>query len=217
MNQKPASLGWAAKLAFGALLAGSAGALYFATTAALADVTLLQARWQITQWQKTPQLGPTAIEWGQARNALVAAQRWTPGEGQIYENLGYLYALRAISSRGIPELEQAMLAETIGNYRAAVTRRPMSPYAWANLALALYLKGSEPALMWQAYDRAYLYGQKERSVLQTLGEIGFKHWDTAGEVRQSQLLALVANALESHRELLRAAALRHGRAKVLAP
>jgi len=173
------------------ILLGAGASLYFAVSAAFSDAASLQARWQISQWQADERLKPKPAELGRVRNDLLAALRWTPGDPQIHESLGYLSGVRAAGARAIPELEQAMLEESIADYRTAITLRPMSAYAWANLALAMHLKGGEQEALWAAYDHAYLYGNRETGVQRILAEVGFSHWDEAGAERQGQLVHMI--------------------------
>ena len=193
------------------LACAAVASLYVGLRAALADTLMLRARWQLTQWQQTGVTAVPAIDWGMARNDLVKALQWAPGDPQIREGLGYLYALRAINSRAIPELESAMLDQAIAYYRAAIVRRPMSPHPWANLALALHYRNAEAASLWQAYDRAHQYGQREAAVQRILAEIGFARWAEAGVQRQAALTVLVDTAYPHARNDLIKIAERNGR------
>lgn len=172
---------------------------------------MLQARWQVFQWQKGKSAMPGLAEWGVVRNDFASALKVTPGDPHIYENLGYLYGMRVASSKAFPELEVAMLDQAIIYYRESLTYRPMSPFAWANLALALHLKKSDVSLMWDAYDHAFKYGQREGGVQRTLSEIGFARWDTIDQNRKDALMTLVENAPESSRNDLVKIAARYGK------
>jgi len=140
--------------------------------------------------------------WGLTLEQLKQAQARNPEDPQVEESLGYLYALQAMRSNDIPELKQALLAESIGYFRNATKLRPMSPYAWSNLALALHENDEVPEEMWTAFDRAMLYGQREIAVQKQLAEIAFARWGEVGETRQAQMRQIVAKVGEEYREAL---------------
>ncbi|MGE5469179.1 MAG: hypothetical protein ACM3X0_00140 [Bacteroidota bacterium] len=209
-------LGFGAYLLLAVLLAAAAASLYVGFKAASADAISLQARWQISQWQAAgAQARPGPAELGAVRNDLMAALDWTPGDPQLYENLGYVYGVRAARAEAIPELNQAFLADSIGYYRQATTLRPMSTYAWANLALGLHLQGDPPESIWPAYDRAYRYGNREAGVQRILAEIGFAHWAQAGAERQGQLIRMIDIAYPHAKGDLVRIAEHHGKAGLL--
>jgi len=197
------------------LLAGAGASLYFGLTAALSDAMTMQARWQIAQWQSNPLEQPKAPDLGRIRNDLMSALRWTPADPQIYENLGYLYGVRANSLHALPELEQAMLENSIAYYKTAIALRPMSAHAWANLALALHLKTGQQEAMWSAYDRAFQYGNREAGVQYILAEVGFSCWEEAGTARQLQLLHLIDTAYPHTKYTLLKIAQKYGKEDLL--
>lgn len=194
MTQRFNALGFWPRLILLAMLILSMLSLYLSFRAAVADSISLQARWQTMQWQhgKAPQ--PDAVEWGLARNDIVAAINWTPQDPQLYEDLGYLYGVRAVSAKAVPEIAEPMLDDAIAYFRTATTLRPMSPYAWANLALALHLRHVSQEAMWQAFDHAHRYGNREAGVQVILAEIGLSHWKEAGQDRQALLLEMINGA-----------------------
>lgn len=177
-----------------AILCGMAASLYVAALAGLSDVKGMRARWQIGQWQVNDRLKPKAAEIGRARNELLAALEWQPGDPQMLEHLGYLYGIRANFARNLPELEGPMLEEAVAYYRAASVLRPMSPYPWANIAYGLHRLNVEPQAMWQAFDRAIRYGQREGNVQIRLVQIGLARWDEAGEARRTRLQEIINDA-----------------------
>lgn len=170
-------------------------ALYTAGRHAMADLVSARARAQVAQWQSDPKAKINLGEFGWMRNALVRSLEWTPENPQAYEHLGYLYGLRAVQASELPELSQALLDESILYYQEAITRRPMSPHAWASLAFARHLRGEQALAMWQAWDKAWQYGHRERSIQRQLAELVFARWEEAGAVRQDQIRDLVRNAI----------------------
>ncbi len=197
------------------LLVGAISAAWMGGCAAWADVLQLQVRYNISQWQAGKIPAPSISAWGEARNALVQALAITPGDPQIHENLGYLYGLRALSSKDIPDLYQALLGQAQVYYRNATRLRPMSPHPWANIALASHYRGDAGPSLWDAFDRAMAYGQREPAVQKNLAEVGFSRWGELTESRRSQLLAMVNQALPHSKSQLLDIARRHGHSALL--
>ncbi|WP_298393404.1 hypothetical protein [uncultured Azonexus sp.] len=175
------------------MLFGSISA-YTALRHASGDLASLKARSQIERWQRDARRQPQIREIGQARNALVKAIERTPGDPGLHENLAYLYGLRASMASRLPELERAMLDEVLAHYRLASVRRPMAPYAWANIALVLHKKGEDPAAMWGALDRALVYGRREGGVQIRIAGIILARWNEAGIERQAELRNMLLNS-----------------------
>ena len=167
---------------------------YTALKHAFGDLISLKVRSQIERWQRDTRRPPQIREIGQARNALVKAIERVPGDPGLHENLAYLYGLRAAMASRLPELEHAMLDEVLAYYRQANTRRPMAPYAWANIALALHKKDENPAAMWGALDRALIYGRREGGVQIRVASIVLARWDEAGVERQTDLRNILLNS-----------------------
>lgn len=197
------------------LATASAASLYVALTATLADTRSMAARWKIMQWQKSKFL-PKAAVIGAVGKELQTALAGAPGNPQLNESLGYVFRTRAAAVQGIPELEQGMWKEAAAYYRAALARRPMSPYGWANVALALHRTGADPSAIWEAYDRAFRYGQREKGVQLMLATLGFERWEEAGGERREALAVLVRTALPHARKDLLAIAARHGKQDLFA-
>lgn len=207
-----------------AVLGMAASALWVASRAALADVQLLQVRWQIGQWRNGSAALPNIVDWGTARNTLSGALAMAPDDPQIHESLGYLYAIRAQSAAKLPALFKPLMRQAQDSYRTAARLRPMSGVTWANVALASHLLNddyyyghttpiNQQTLLWDAFDRALLYGQREPYVQRTAAEIGFTRWAQLPPSRRSQLLAMVANAWPPDRSVLLTLAHTHGRAE----
>lgn len=182
------------RLILSGVVAGMLATGIVAVRAGLGDIQTMRARWQVGQWQNNPGLRPKPAEIGRARNDLVAGLEWLPGDPQILESLAYLYGARAHFARGLPELENAMLDEAIAYYRAALVKRPMLPYPWANIAFGLHLRNIEPGAMWQAFDGAVRYGRREGGVQIRLVQIGISRWNEAGEARRQIVRQIVAEA-----------------------
>lgn len=171
-----------------------AASLYVAAVHTLADVSTMRARAQIMAWQRDASAKPTIPEIGRARNDLADGLRWLPSDPSLLEQMGYLYGLRAARLDGLPELQAAMIDEVIAYNQAALRSRPMSPYAWSNVALGLHLRNLQPTEMWEAFDRAMAYGQREGGVNTRLATIALARWNELGEDRQLEVVSMIVAA-----------------------
>lgn len=189
------------------LLAGYAG--YFGGRAALADSMTLKARWEIGKWRDGNNLPPDLSVWKDARESLMAALHLEPDNPQFYEDLAFLYGLRASATHNIPELEREFLKQVLIYYKQAVALRPMSPHTWANIALANHYLGDTNLEMWRAFDLAMAYGKNEPAVQVTLAEIGLSRWAELGEARRAGIGSAFARASPSLRMKLKVVAKRY--------
>lgn len=164
------------------------------------DFQLMKPRAVVDSWRLgTP---PSIKMWGKTLGELKALHAQNPEDPQVVESLGYIYALQAMRSREIPELKQALFDEAIIYFRTSIKLRPMSSYAWSNLALALHQKGEANAEMWTAFDRAMRYGGREIAVQKQLAEIGFARWPEIGETRQNQLRNIYVSVGADYQEAM---------------
>lgn len=190
--------------------------------AARADLAIIHTRWQIDQWASGKAPMPGIVAWGKARSAVSNAISITPEDPQLHEHMAYLYASRAQQARAVlPDLANTYLTEALRSYERAAALRPMDGSLWANMALAhhsLYtgeLPADDTLPLWQAFDKAMAYGQREPSVQATLAEVGFARWAVLAEPRRSALLSMLALAGPHALPAIEAAAQRHGRADLL--
>jgi hypothetical protein len=197
-----------------ALLAGALPTAYYGLTSAWSDLVLLKARWNLTQWREGTAPLPPAVELGETRNALNRALMLTPDNPMIHEDLGYLYGIWAMKASGVPDLQKAMLSQTLEYSRSAAVLRPMSPHTWANIALANHYLGTVGPEFWDAFDRSLNYGRNEFPVQKILAEIGFSRWQELNDVRQKALLSMIAGAPEDTRKSLAAIAARYHRSEL---
>jgi hypothetical protein len=156
----------------GLVIAGAAS-LWFVLRAAWADATSLSARTIATDWRTGT--GPTATGelWARTRDQLQVALQVAPGNAQLHDDLGFLYASRSQGMGIVPvgsddyALQQNLMEAAIVHYRAACAMRPTFPYTWAYLALAKHYRDQHDAEFFAAYGRAVKYGHSE-VVLQPL-------------------------------------------------
>lgn len=192
-------------------------ALSVALPAARSDLQTIKYRWLIDRWSSGATAQPTPEQWAEARNALANGLRIEPGNPATLENLAWLYASRSQALRNtLPQASFDFMLQAHRYYVAAARLRPMSAVAWANVALsAHHLPSGDPALLWQAFDKALAWGHREPTAQRPLAEIGFARWDTLAPQRQQALLAMVDNARPHSKPSLVAIAKHHKQAHLL--
>jgi hypothetical protein len=167
---------------------------------ATSDFDTLGARWQVAQWRQGTGLAQNPDVWRTTRDTLQSALAVSPQDPQLYDDLGFLYADRAMafgsaeSGSLIHQYQQQLLAEAIANYRTATTLRPTFPYSWVYLALSKSLRGEQDAEMWSAFDKALKFGRSEPAVQQTLVRIAFSLWPQVSAERKMAIVAMVDSA-----------------------
>jgi hypothetical protein len=105
-------LGWASSLAFGLLRA---------------DGLVREASAEMASWEAR-RAKPDPSTWSAVRERLDAAERITPGDPTLHELRGLLGSMRSDSADEI--------TSGIAHLSRSLELRPVSPYAWANLAEA---------------------------------------------------------------------------------
>jgi hypothetical protein len=189
------------------LLAGYS--VYFGARAGLADSMTLKAHSNISKWREGNNLPPDISAWKESRESLIAALNYAPDNPQLYEDLAFLYGLRATAAHKVPELEREFLKQVLIYYKQALPLRTMSPHTWSNIALAHHYLGDNDAEMWAAFDLAMAYGNNEPAVQLGLAEIGLARWNELSEARRAGLNAAFARASPPLRVMLEAVAKRY--------
>lgn len=143
-------------------------------------------------------------------DAFLLAQRFEPGNPDIPEQLGGLYALKVRdgSAGGVTGNQGANALE---QFSSAVAMRPSSPYAWANLARIKYAQGQVDDVFYRALDNAMRLGPWEREVQFTVVDLGFALWDKAPTALRPQILSVVQNGLTRDAAQILAIAQKRGR------
>lgn len=183
--------------------------IWYGGRAAWSDAMSLRARHTVAQWRDGQGPKYTLKRWEQTRDDLVDALQTTPDNGQLYDDLGFLYASRA-QGLGTPQdgsraavLRLGLLSQAIIDYRSACALRPTFPYTWAYLALAKQLRGERDEEFWVAFDKALQYGRNEPGVQQTIGRVAFALWPTLKPAYQSAVVNMLSSASKvSHRNLV---------------
>jgi tetratricopeptide (TPR) repeat protein len=147
--------------------------------------------------------------WKEARESLIMALDYEPDNPQFYEDLAFLYGLRAAAAHRVPELEREFLKQVLIYYKQAVSLRPMSSHTWVNIALANHYLGGNNPEMWLAFDLAMAYGNNEPAVQVILAEIGLSRWNELSDARRTVLNSAFARAIPSLRMKLETIAKRY--------
>lgn len=182
--------------------------VWYGGLAAWSDASALRPRWVVGQWREGK--GPVYTEaiWQQTHDDLQAALRLTPDNAQLWDDLGFLNAARAMGvADAAPgaqghELRQRLLGAAIDNFRRASALRPTFPYTWSYLALAKHLKGDHDDELWHAFDRALHYGHSEAGAQPAMAEVAFAHWATLSVERKSGIMAMLGEAPAKPRQRL---------------
>jgi hypothetical protein len=170
-----------------------AGALYYGCRAALSDVLSVRARAELAQIKLSGKI-PPPLQWRAYRDALQAAIAAAPDNAQLYEDVGYLYAMRGMAAAHFPEIATPLMREALGNYQLATRYRPLDSHAWSSVALAHHYLNDDQALLWDAFDKAMAYGANEPDTQAALFVIGMPRWSALSAPRQAALRAAYARA-----------------------
>ena len=167
-----------------------------------ADLRAFEARSLMQSWSAKERV-PSAAEWSQARDALMTAHRLDSAQPAYLEDLGRLYEARG-------DLQQALESQ-----RAALARRPGSPYTWSNIALLKARLAKPDAEFERALQNAALLGPWEPGVQSMLADAGFAQWGALAPPMQAVVRANAARALRWQDKNVIEIARRHGRLDVL--
>lgn len=184
---------------------------WYGGRAAWTDAQTLQARWQVNLWREARHGAPTAERWQYTVDQLASAHVMDPGNAQLLDDLGFLYALGAqglgspVIGSAVDLQQQDLLMRAVQSYRAATNLRPTFPYAWGYLALAKQMQnepGEPDAEYWLAFDKSLQFGQNEAGVQPTLAFLAFSQWDTLSSGRKQAITRMVATAHPASRQVL---------------
>ena len=149
----------------------------------------------------------TAALWERTRAELEGVAQNAPGNAQLHDDLGFLYAARA---QGVTDsLDPALAAQrttllraAAKHYRTATELRPTFPYTWAYLALMLHKLDTHDAEFWHAFDAGVRYGQNEAGVQPALVRMAAELWPQLSTPRRQAVVAMVLQGKEGPRRTL---------------
>lgn len=183
-----------------ALFGFAVASLWQGVLAGKVDADTLRARWYVNQLRNYS--GPlyNLTLWQQTVDELNAGLQLTPDNAQLLDDLGFLYAGRAMVIDS-PEvnteehrLQQTLFSSALTTYRDATRVRPTFPYAWAYIAQVKDLKGEVDEELWSAFDKAVRYGRNEPGVQLSLARVAFAHWETLSVARKNQITNMIDEA-----------------------
>lgn len=199
---------WLPRVGLAVLAVAAVAAAWEGGRVALADALTLRARWQVDQWREGGRIDAAA--WGSAREALRAGLGFAPDSPQLNDYLALLYDLRGAAVRPVDaDLGAAFFRQGLEYHRLAARLRPMSPHAWAGVAMAAHYGGGPEAELWFAFDRASAYGPNEPVVQQILTDLACARWKTLAPARREIVRQFVVRAPEPQRRALLAIAARY--------
>ena len=206
-------------LAAVALFGAMAASAWHLWPEARANALAMQPLAQVRAWQAPRAPAPEITAWLQTRAALARALNASPHNAELQEAMAYLYLSAAFRPGQGTLLQVAYLRQALLHLEVAIQSRPMVPSAWANRALALHrLLELQPgasevpqwrASLWQAFDRALAFGQREQGVQRTLGTVAFAHWSQLSRARVEAVQQMLAQATPRQQQALAALAQAH--------
>jgi|GEM_PF-5141501 len=168
-------------------------ALSYAGRAAMADLATMRARAGVMQLKREGRM-PTSLESRDYLTTLEAAVATAPDNSQLYEDIGYLYAVRGTAALRFPAIARSMLDKALFSYQLAARYRPMDSHAWSSIALSKHFLDQSDPVLWGAYDKAMAYGGNEPETQVALFMVGLTRWSELGPLRQQALLAAYRRA-----------------------
>ena len=164
---------------------------------------------------------PTGHEQQNVYSELNAARGLDPRNPDLMEQAGVLWAMPLAvteaepvgASSGVTKLQAQQ--EAINAFSAAVVARPVSAYAWVNLALSKYQAGQVDAVLYRALENAARLGPWEPDVQLAVTDLGFALWDEMPQALQPAVIQIVTNAQQRYADRVFGIAERRGRMAVM--
>ena len=141
---------------------------------AWADYQALRANNIVASWQRGESV--TEPKWQHAKDLQSSALFWRGQQPDYLEAMAQLYYWRNTQpDLGAAEFDQNFEV-SLRYYRLAIVQRPLSPYAWANLALVKAQMRLWDAEFYTAWARAQELGPHEQQVQLLVHEAGLISW-----------------------------------------
>jgi hypothetical protein len=191
------------------LVAVGATACWQALTLARGDLAGRAAQIEVSRWSAQEETA-TPAAWQQARAALDAAQRITPGDPRPQTYLGDLYVVAALSEGATPEQQATAFRQAQAFYQRALALRPADALSWASLGLTQFGLGQTGAAYTAAWANALKLGPHDGSTQLVLAQLALMSWDAAPPNAQRWLLATYADANTAQQASLQQAAEGYG-------
>ncbi len=202
----------------GVAVAGLLLASVFSVRFALADATAANVDTAFTTAYVAAYRGGAVIKLSdQSRwlNDIKQANHLAPASGAPHELAFQIHgtSLALMEKLDVPQII-GQIKSAASDAQNALVRRPTSPNAWANLALAeswSMLPGTVSVGFSQAMEKAMLFGPWEREVSMVVVDLGFATWDIATPAaRQATEATMMRLGLRYPEEVMTAAE-KHGK------
>ena len=183
------------------------------------DALSVKAAWQ-DRFVQSGQL-PTGHERENVLAELNAARGLDPRNPELMEQAGILLAMPvAVADAGLVgkpsgAIKVQVQQEVINAFSAAVVARPVSAYAWANLAVSKYQAGQVDAFLYRALENAARLGPWEPDVQLVVTDLGFALWDEMPQALQLVVIQMATNAQQRYADKVFGIAERRGRMAVV--
>lgn len=178
---------------------------YFAVRWGAADLYAKEGRFYVEKWEKVRK-APPINDWRRARHLLETAAELEPLSPNHREALGQIYDWRVYGRRSETLDVFAFREQSLAHFLAVASRRPVSPYSWANIALAKMKIGQTDDEFANAIRRAALLGPWEPGVQIALAGAGFSAWERLPvDVQQLVVENVQRGAKRQAEEMLRLA------------
>jgi hypothetical protein len=162
---------------------GLAWATMSAVDTARVDAPPRAASTEMSSWAAAG-TQPAEQTWISVREDLDAALRIRPHDPTIHELLGMLGSMRRDSSRH--------LDDAVAHLTTAIALRPVSPYTWAHLAQARYVRGDGGAQIDLPLARAASFGPSEPGIQRIVADLGLAVWRDLTPATRAQVDRMVA-------------------------
>lgn len=130
-----------------------------------------------------------------ARQRIDKALVRFPGRSDFLDLAGQISELRASQPGVVGQAHRALLEGAAGNYRRALTARPLWPYSWANLLSAKDKLGEVDGEFVTALQRAAATGPWEPRVQLQLIRSGLRHWERLAGAERARVRETMDQAL----------------------
>jgi hypothetical protein len=165
-----------------------------AVDALRADDLVREASLEMGTWAATSPPAPET--WASVRGKLDSGLQLRPNDPLSHELLGMLGSLRRDSPKHMDE--------GVAHLARALEMRPVSPYSWAMVVEARYLRGDPAIELELPMQRAMQLGPSEPGVQRVIAEYGLAVWpELQPEIRAQVDRAIASGMRRNPLEMLR--------------
>ena len=184
----------------------------------VANLNAKLSRNQILLWEKKGFVD-SETSWEEARDRMLLASSLSPFDADYSFDMGTIYEWGALKHSIWTKEARVRRGLAIEWYRKAISGRPSFGIAWASLAHSKALNQEMDVEVFEALERAMMYGSWEPAVQRKVIWIGLSLWDQLPGNVASQLTASLVRALSNERQakFVIAAAVQLDKADVLLP